>query len=248
MIYDLIFNELLILKIMDSICELIVFVLALNASLYTYRKYHEKKSKSSLYLMIIFISLAGAPISQFIDGLFYSGWGSDNTFGLYDVQYGYALIIFFTAIVNICLLLFSSEIFMPETDPKKAAKSKMTKSIITSVLGGLGVLGSIMKILNMQVTIIIGIYFVFAMIIYILLGTNAYHLAKKVNDPVYSSSIRYIGHFAFSLLTIYVFFIIDSFSSTYTIWGFFGWAMFLVASYLAYNGFIRPMKISKAVK
>lgn len=248
MIYELIFNELLVLKVMDSICELVVFLISFNAIINIYRKYHEKKSKTSLFLMILFISLAGAPISQFIDGLFYSGWGPDNTFGLYDVQYGYALIIFFTAIANICLLLFASEIFMPETNPKRKARSKITNNIIISILGILGVLGTIMKILNMQVTIIIGFYFAFAMIIYILLGTNAYRLARKVEDPIYSSSIKYIGHFAFCLLTIYVFFIIDSFSTTYTIWGFFGWAIYLIAAYLAYNGFIRPMKISKTVK
>jgi hypothetical protein len=196
-------------------------------------------------MLIIFFSLALAPISQFMDGLFYTGWGPDNTFGLYSIQYGYALILFFTASANIGLWFFAFYVFFSGGSTTLSGTSNILRMSAAILLASLGAIGGIWKIMSLDVTVIIALYFVIAMIMYILLAQMAYRLAKKVQDRIYNQSLRYIGHFAISLLTIYIFFILDSFSTTYTIWGFFGWTMFLVATCLGYVGFVKPMKLKK---
>ncbi|MBD3350208.1 MAG: hypothetical protein GF364_01855 [Candidatus Lokiarchaeota archaeon] len=242
-ILDLVFNQLLVLKIMDSFCEIIAVILGFYCFSIMLKQYHVKKSKTTIYLMIIFFTLACAPLSQFIDGLFYSGWSIHNTFGLYDVQYGYAFILISTTLANIGLLLFSVDVFLTKQEGPYPKNTKIVVIGGSILIGTLGILGGILKLNDREVTAIIGIYFVIAMIMYILLGTKAYKLSNKISEAIYKKSIKYIGHFAFSLLAIYIFFILDSFSTTYTIWGFFGWAVYLLATYLAYIGFVKPIKV-----
>jgi len=244
-LFALVFNELLMYKIMDSICEILIFILGIYSIRIVFNKWKIKRNKTTLYLLFLFLSLSFAPIAQFIDGLFYSGWGVENTFGLYDIQIGYSFILILTSIANISLLFFTFDIFIHEENKISKSKSlylkafKITGSIILGILGGIG---GVLKLYSIQVTIIIALYFVFAMILYIFLGANAYKLARKVNSDIFKNAIKYIGHFSFTLLAVYVFFILDSFYPTYTMWGFLGWASFLIAVYLAYIGFVSPMK------
>ncbi|MHA1339916.1 MAG: hypothetical protein ACTSRZ_07205 [Promethearchaeota archaeon] len=250
-LFEIVFNELLVYKIMDSICELATFALSFISFKLIFKKWKENRKRTSFYLLLIFLALAISPIAQFIDGLFYTGWGADNTFGLYDAQIGYALILIFTAIANIGLLNFALDIFIHEelkATQRRISNLRIVRIVSSILLGVLGGLGGILKLQSMDVTIIIGLYFIIAMVIYIFLGTNAYKLARRVEPGIFRTSIRYIGHFAFSLLGVYIFFILDSFYTTYTIWGFFGWALFFIATYLGYIGFALPIKKSQNIK
>lgn len=239
-LYEIVLNRLLMFKIMDSIVEILASVIAFYCVYRLHRRYSEKKTKPTLYLILLFTVLGICPLMQFMDGLFYTGWGTENSFLLYDIQYGYAGIIITTSIANITLLYFATEIFVIKEDGV-ARKTQILRLIMTIAILAIAVIGGLMKINDLDVTIVIGLYMVLAIFLNLFLGINAMKLASKIEDPTYRNSIRSIGYFAFSLLGIYVFFILDSFYDTYSIWGFFGWSLFLIATYLGYLGFVKPI-------
>ena len=243
MLFDqFVLNEVFLLKVMDSIVEITACILALYCFFHLLAKYKEKRTNPTFYLLVLFIVFSVTPIMQFLDGLFYAGH-VDN-FGIWSVQYGYSTILVTTAIANISLLFFSTNVFMT-----KGEKLSITIVIIRLILmiGMLfvAIYGAVMKIENQSVTLIIGIYMIFAIFMNLTLGIRAFQLASKISEEDYKRSIHSIGFFAFSLLGIYIFFIIDSFYPSYSIWGFFGWALFLFTTYLGYLGFVRPVKIKE---
>ncbi len=245
-IFQLVFNQLLVLKLMDSLVEILTATLALHCFWYTSRKFKETRKKASFYLSVMFLGLAIAPLMQFMDGLFYTGWGPENTFGLYDTQYGYALIILSTSIMNICIYLFASDIFFnkKEGSEKKFSISSLILLVLSVSILVSSIFGFFMKLANQDVTIVIGLFMALSMGMNIFLGTASIKLAKSIENNFYSKSLMYIAYFAFGIIIVYVFFILDSFYSSYSIWGLFGWTLFLIVTYLAYKGFVAPMKVN----
>lgn len=225
-------SPLLIYKIIDSIVEIITFFLALYCFYIVNTQFHIKKSKTSSILRFIFLFLAFAPIAQFCDGLFYET--------LYYVKYGYAFIILLLALVNILLFMFATEVFFVK-EKRIPRRFQIILILFASTEIALSIVGFIMKLQNMDVTIVIGLHMVVGMLLYIGLASRSFQLASKIEDNFYKQSIRYIGLFALTLLIIYIFFILDSFYSVYTIWGVFGWSFYLLSVYLAYRGFVKPI-------
>ncbi|HMF33454.1 MAG TPA: hypothetical protein VKK79_18660, partial [Candidatus Lokiarchaeia archaeon] len=98
-----------------------------------------------------------------------------------------------------------------------------------------------------NVTIVLGVYMGIALILLLSIFSWARNLAQKVEDPVYKQAILNISYYAIINVGVFVFFIIDSFYTDYTIWGLSGWSCYLIAVIAAYRGFIRPAKLAAVV-
>jgi MFS family permease len=219
-------------KILDSIVELIAFMLGMYCANIMLNQYRVKKTTVAWTLTAIFVVLGLAPIFQFMDGLFYRTY--------YFVQYGYAFILLATAVANILIFYFALEIFLTKGETINW-KSKIIFYCVAVVEITLSGIAFIYKLLNLDVTLFIGAHMVIGLVIYLLLAIHAFRLSRKLEPGIYRNSVKSIGNFAISLLGVFIFFIIDSFYPYYTIWGFLGWALWLFCTYLAYKGFVEPV-------
>ncbi|MHA1819294.1 MAG: MFS transporter [Promethearchaeota archaeon] len=229
-----------IYKIIDIIFELGIITISLYSVKIFIERNKKEPNKMKKYTIYLYISLALAAFFQMMDGIFYSKTDL-HILPLYDIQYGYALIIISTAITNVSLFYLGTEIFYSsqENIPKIILVSRkviLYVLIITTIIGG------IMKVLDMNVTIVIGLYMVLSMSINLGLTINAFKIAAKVDEPLFKESLKNIGYFTLNFLFVFIFFILDSFYTGYSIFGVFGWGWFLFAVYLGYKGFTKPAK------
>ncbi|MCP4760997.1 MAG: hypothetical protein GY870_04390 [archaeon] len=194
------------------------------------------KSKPRSTLRRLFLLMGLAPIFQIIDDIFYGN--------LYNVRIGYALIMIGTALYNTALLYFAAEVFLgePTTMSKRINLIKPSFLIVTLLITSVGAINIIFTLVDGLDTILIIFYMVIVLGMNLFLGINAYKLSAKLDDEKYKISIRYIGHFSFTLLGIYFFFILDSFAPTevYTIWATIAWIVYLFALIFGYIGFVKP--------
>lgn len=191
----------------------------------------EKRKRSTIYLIIVFLFASLAPGAQLFDGLFYPY--------VFAVKYGYAMVIILTMVINIALLLFATDIFA--TDALKVSRRALVFRVFFIIgVGSTTAIATVLKLQGQDVTLVLGLYMAISLTLYLALFLWARTLGRKVGDPVYQQAIRYIGYFALAFLACFVFFVVDSFYTDYTIWGLFGWGMYLVGVWAAYRGFIRP--------
>jgi hypothetical protein len=222
-------------------------IFILTAALYLYcfiialQKYREKKTRLLVSLLILFISCVFINICSAVDGVFYPD--------IYDFQYGYALSMIFTALGIISLLYFATAVFTISDGSKK-----QNKNLIYAIFSVYLMIISIWAIICLSPSspiaseIPLSIIFLSSLTVYIVIAVQSHKLAKSVEDVYYKKFISYICYYALGNILIFVFFIIDGIDPApdgTTIWSFIGVCVFCFTAYLAYKGFIIPMKTKK---
>ncbi len=224
----------ILFRILVSGVEILSIVLGFYCAGKLTARAREKRQKSTLYLLVFFLSAGLAPAAQLFDGIFYPF--------VFPVKYGYAAVILFTMVLNVALLLFATEIFAEQTS-RISGRTALYRVLFTAGVAITTILATILKLEGQDVTIYLGIYMAISLLLYISLRIWATQLARKITDPVYRQALSYIGYFAIAFIGVYVFFVADSLYSGYTLWGFLGWLMFFGGVLFAYRGFIRPSKM-----
>ncbi len=229
--------EVDLFRILVSGIEIPTIFLGFYCMAALYRRYREKHQNTTKYLLWMFAFLGLVPAAQLFDGIFYPF--------IFTVKFGYSAAIVFTMIVNVALVLFSTEVFASQ-------ENRITRgTIIFRILFILGVvlttgIATVLKLVGEDVTITLGLYMGISVILFLLTFMWARKLARKMDDPVYKRAIQYISYFAIIFLAVFVFFIADSFYPYYTLWGLIGWCCYLLGTWAAYRGFIRPAKLQDA--
>ncbi|MHA1733259.1 MAG: hypothetical protein ACTSU5_15030 [Promethearchaeota archaeon] len=220
------------LKVLDGVVEVTTFAISLYSSSRIFQQYKRKRKRTSLYLASFFLLLAVIPMFQFMDTMCYGT--------CYAVKYGYALIVLFSAIGNIVLLAFALEVFFSgEQGIPKPWRAYF--AAFASAESFFSVVGFVLKLRDVPVTTFIAVHFLVAIQLYLVLAGRSFRLASRVDEQVYRAALRSIGLFGFTFLGVYTFFILDSFSTTYTVWGLLGWICFLMTTVSGYLGFVKPM-------
>lgn len=207
----------------------------------TIGKYREKKGKSAVPLLILFLSCVVINFASAMDGAFWQV--------AYSFHIGYAISMPFTALGISSLLFFATDIFSNyrETE-KKVLRNRRIFFVVYIMILSIWAILSLFPDPLVPSTIPLTFIFLTSLTVYIIIAKQSYNLAKKVDDTFYKKYILYIGHYALGNILIYVFYIIDGAvpaDDGTTIWSFIGVCVFAFTSYLAYKGFIAPMKSKK---
>jgi hypothetical protein len=186
---------------------------------------------------VIFLGSGVSNLFFFMDGIGYPF--------LYGIKYGYALSILTTAMVNIGLAFFATEVFsgQKEATIRRIKVLRVSFIIIESVIC---VWGSILKMVDSPVTEVLMLIFIVSVALYLILGFKSLQLARRVEGADYKRALKYISIFAFCILGVFIFYILDSFYSGYSTWSFLGTAMYLLTMILGYLGFVKPSKKKQA--
>jgi hypothetical protein len=198
------------------------------------KTYRVRQTATAKYLLLMFFAYGLANVFMTLDGIFID---------LYIIRYGDALSFLAAAFANVGLVYFATEVFYGKGE--KPSKTIVLVRILFA-MGEIAVCtwGALMKLLDMRdwVTTSLVLIFTISILLYFILAINAYKLARKLERNELKTSITYIGHFALSLLGIFVFYILDSFYIGYSIWIVIGTCFYAFATYLSYVGFVKPMK------
>ncbi|GAB4328420.1 MAG: hypothetical protein Kow0069_35630 [Promethearchaeota archaeon] len=227
-----------LLKILDGVAEVVAFALAGITAVRAKKKYEERRTKQTLHLLIFMAIVGILPLFQLSDSIFYPSF--------YPVKYGYAFIILLSALGNVYLLFFSVEVFLKEGE-NLALSWRIYR--VVAIVGELAfsVVGFLLKLRDLDVTIYLAAHFLIALQLYVVLATRSFALSRRVEGE-YRRPLQYIGGFSGSLLAVYSFFILDSFYTNYTVWGFLGWAVYAFMTLLGYMGFARGKKRTNVKK
>jgi hypothetical protein len=224
-------------------------VFFITAALFAYsflislKAYKEKRKKTAIYLLVLFLGCALISICSGLDALLY------DKNGFYNLRYGYAISLIFTGVSIIGLMYFAIEIFSSEAIKKPMQAIKLIFSIVVLVISVWGTI-TLMPGQTFTTTIPLILISIITDTLYIVLALRAYGLAKRVEDVYYKKAIKSIGHFALLNLALYLSFILDGVLAAITsdpelqgtsVFSLIGACIFAFTAYLAYKGFVKPM-------
>ncbi|MBN1329792.1 MAG: hypothetical protein JXA54_09990 [Candidatus Heimdallarchaeota archaeon] len=242
----------------------IAFFAVLGVTIPMYINYYKRKRSAALMISISFTFWGLAALITFLGTLLqyliYSPDGSINDFGLiqyarYGINLGYA----FSAVCNIFIFLFISEIF------SKFALFKKTHNVLPIVNGILNgvTIGLVINtfIVSIKTTDPTELYnpdypipqtvyhLALTLITFLMLLAFSAKSIKQATLKWEKAGFRFIIGTAISAIMIYVFFVVDLvvqdiwptvFTSGYTIFNNFGWIAAIIMVNLAYIGFFMP--------
>lgn len=218
--------------------EVIIIVFCLYCSKFVYLRFKERKSLASRNLLILFLTAIMTAGFSMIDALLYPNF--------YSVLYGYGIVLVATALQNTALLYFATEIFFTERELSSKLKhlrraffiAEVSVTSIAAILifTGIELTNPVLLTFNVMHMLL-----TFPMVS--ILIKRAYKLAKQVKEEEFKHSIRYIGHFAVSMIFIYISVIVDAISPRLGPTGVVLLVIFLISIHLSYLGFVKPIKI-----
>ncbi len=205
----------------------------------TWQSYLVTRKKSVISLLLLFSGCAFISICSGLD-LFLIGV-------LYTIRYGYAFSLLANSVATASLLYFATNIFFSGSIQKFTQLVRLGYSIVFSAFCIWGTI-DLLFVLGGVTSFPLILQFLLNLTLYIVLAAGAYSLAKRVNEPKYKTSITYIGHYALANLGMYVFFILDSLMVAVgqegtSAWSFVGACVFALSAFLAYMGFVKPMRM-----
>ena len=222
-----------------------ITVFFLNLVLFTFclekaaQKYQKKRSRASLYLVVLFFGCGFINLCSALDGLLY---GPVFSFRLF-----YAISLIATGISSVALVCFSMDVFFTKEEGELNSSMKIVRDLYSIAEMAICTWGALQLMIEQTsaTTIPLILIFTTGISLYIALASKSYNLAKRIDDVIYKKPITYIGHFAVFNLFIFLFFILDSMSvgnEGGTWWGFIGAFVFMLTAVLAYMGFLKPVK------
>lgn len=223
-------------KYSNVVIQFAILFLGLFSSSRLYKRYNERKTITGLLALLLILFFGISPISLVFDAFFWKNG--------YEIQWGYAIMLLLSGIANITMILFATDVFFSKTGtvPMRFRIYNIVFIVLELIFT---IAGFISKINQSPITTFIAIHMFIALSMYVLVAIKAFQTAKLVEEALYRKSIMVIGIFNLLLVGIYIFFIIDSFYTVYTIWSTLGWILYLGCTYLFYLGFIKPINVSK---
>ncbi|MHA1818896.1 MAG: hypothetical protein ACTSU2_06810 [Promethearchaeota archaeon] len=221
------------INVFDFSIKVVLALVALYSFIQIYARNKNSPSKLKEYIIKIFLIIFFWPISELFDDFLYGD--------VYNIRYGYLVIVVLTAFFNIYLLYFSIDVFMKsqERDEKKIKLQKEIFIILQVAIASALIVVRLIPALAGLDTLMITLFMLISVILYFYLIGNSVKLIRVLKEEnQFKKVLKYIVLFNMSLIGIYIFFIIDSFYIYYTIYATMSWSVFLLATIFAKIGFI----------